>query len=200
MFTRFLGFACAILLLGLTACGGTKNTFPLTLKTPTPSAAGAPVATTFLGTRPPGATPRATPCTAATPSTGAAKGLAAPPPTPASAADLQTTPSGLQYQDFKVGTGAQPSPNQTVRVTYTGWLENGTKFDSSLDRTPPTFSFVLGQGAVIKGWDEGVATMRVGGIRRLIVPPALGYGGTANGPIPANSRLTFDVELLGAGC
>jgi peptidylprolyl isomerase len=84
-----------------------------------------------------------------------------------------------------------------VTVHYTGWLDNGTKFDSSVDRGQP-FTFKLGAGQVIKGWDEGVATMKIGGKRRLIIPAALGYGSSPNGKIPANSRLTFDVELLSA--
>jgi peptidylprolyl isomerase len=106
------------------------------------------------------------------------------------------TASGLQYVDQVVGTGAQPKTGQTVTVHYTGYLDNGTVFDSSVKRGQP-FEFKIGTGQVIKGWDEGLATMKVGGKRRLIVPPELAYGAVANGPIPANSRLTFDVELLG---
>ena len=106
-----------------------------------------------------------------------------------------TTPSGLKYTDVKEGTGAQPRAGQTAVVHYTGWLLDGTKFDSSKDRGQP-FQFPLGQGRVIKGWDEGVATMKVGGRRRLVVPPALAYGPAARPGIPANSTLVFDVELL----
>ena len=107
-----------------------------------------------------------------------------------------TTPSGLKYTDVKVGTGAQPQAGQTAVVHYTGWLLDGTKFDSSKDRGQP-FSFPLGQGRVIKGWDEGVATMKVGGVRRLTIPPDLGYGARgAGGVIPPNATLTFEVELL----
>lgn len=106
------------------------------------------------------------------------------------------TASGLQYVDTVVGTGAQPKTGQTVTVHYTGYLDNGTVFDSSVKRGQP-FEFKIGTGQVIKGWDEGLATMKVGGKRRLIIPAELGYGAVANGPIPANSRLTFDVELLG---
>ena len=112
-----------------------------------------------------------------------------------------TTASGLQITDTKVGTGAQPQTGQTCVMHYTGWLyDNGTKgakFDSSLDRGEP-FEFAIGQGQVIKGWDEGVATMKVGGKRTLIIPPQLGYGARgAGGVIPPNATLIFDVELLG---
>lgn len=110
--------------------------------------------------------------------------------------DVVTTPSGLKYIEVKEGDGAQPQTGQTVVVHYTGTLEDGTKFDSSRDRNRP-FSFKLGVGQVIKGWDEGVATMKVGGQRRLIIPPELGYGSRgAGGVIPPNATLIFDVELL----
>jgi peptidylprolyl isomerase len=112
-----------------------------------------------------------------------------------------TTPSGLPITDSKVGTGASPKPGQICVMHYTGWLyENGAKgkkFDSSVDRGQP-FEFPIGQGRVIAGWDEGVATMKVGGKRTLIIPPALGYGARgAGGVIPPNATLIFDVELLG---
>jgi peptidylprolyl isomerase len=108
-----------------------------------------------------------------------------------------TTPSGLKYTDLVVGTGPSPSPGQTAVVHYTGTLTGGRKFDSSVDRGRP-YEFVLGQGRVIKGWEEGVATMKVGGKRRLVVPPALGYGPAGMPPnIPGNATLNFDVELLG---
>jgi peptidylprolyl isomerase len=112
-----------------------------------------------------------------------------------------TTSSGLQIIDTKVGTGAVPRAGQTAVVHYTGWLSDngrkGKKFDSSVDRNEP-FEFPLGQGRVIKGWDEGVATMKIGGKRTLIVPPQLGYGARgAGGVIPPNATLIFDVELLG---
>lgn len=107
------------------------------------------------------------------------------------------TPTGLAYVDEVVGNGPSPRPGQTVIVHYTGWLTNGQKFDSSVDRGQP-FQFVLGQGQVIRGWDEGVAGMKVGGKRKLIIPPNLGYGAAgAGGVIPPNAELIFDVQLLG---
>ena len=111
-----------------------------------------------------------------------------------------TTADGLKYTDVKVGTGAQPKAGQTAVVHYTGWLyENGAKgkkFDSSVDRGQP-FEFPIGTGRVIPGWDEGVLTMKVGGKRTLIIPPALGYGARgAGGVIPPNATLIFDVELI----
>ncbi|WP_246701423.1 FKBP-type peptidyl-prolyl cis-trans isomerase [Rhodopseudomonas sp. BR0G17] len=112
-----------------------------------------------------------------------------------------TTPSGLQIVDTQVGTGASPARGQICVMHYTGWLyENGAKtrkFDSSVDRNEP-FEFPIGMGRVIKGWDEGVASMKVGGKRTLIIPPELGYGARgAGGVIPPNATLIFDVELLG---
>jgi FKBP-type peptidyl-prolyl cis-trans isomerase len=110
-----------------------------------------------------------------------------------------TTASGLQYWDIAPGVGATAVPGNTVSVHYTGWLTNGEKFDSSRDRNEP-FSFPLGAGQVIKGWDEGVAGMKVGGKRQLRIPPQLGYGAAgAGGAIPPNATLIFDVELLDAG-
>ena len=107
-----------------------------------------------------------------------------------------TTASGLRYTDLATGDGAEAVPGKTVDVHYTGWLENGTKFDSSLDRRQP-FSFALGGGQVIRGWDEGVAGMKVGGKRRLVIPSSLGYGARgAGGVIPPNATLIFEVELL----
>ena len=120
----------------------------------------------------------------------------------AAAADTMTEmPSGLKYTDTKVGDGAEAKPGKKVSVHYTGWLYNngrrGAKFDSSLDRGQP-FQFTLGAHQVIAGWDEGVAGMKVGGKRTLVIPPELGYGARgAGGVIPPNSTLMFDVELLG---
>jgi hypothetical protein len=113
-----------------------------------------------------------------------------------------TTASGLKYVDTVVGTGQSPKPGQTVIVHYTGMLQNGTVFDSSLDKNKPgkgePIPFVIGRGQVIKGWDEGLLTMKVGGKRKLTVPPKLGYGAEGRPPsIPPNSTLVFDVELVG---
>lgn len=123
--------------------------------------------------------------------------------TAASAAELVTLPSGLAYRDEVVGTGPEPKAGQKVTVHYTGWLDEGggkkgKKFDSSRDRNQH-FSFTLGAGEVIRGWDEGVASMKTGGKRTLIVPPQLGYGARgAGGVIPPNATLVFDVELFSA--
>ena len=122
-------------------------------------------------------------------------------PEAADAQPVTTTPSGLKIIDTKVGAGASPKPGQTCVMNYTGWLyengKKGNKFDSSLDRNQP-FSFPIGQHQVIAGWDEGVATMKVGGKRTLIIPPELGYGARgAGGVIPPNATLIFEVELLG---
>jgi FKBP-type peptidyl-prolyl cis-trans isomerase FkpA len=107
-----------------------------------------------------------------------------------------TMPDGLTFTDDQVGTGAEAQAGKTVSVHYTGWLTDGTKFDSSRDRNQP-FSFPLGRGQVIKGWDEGVAGMKVGGKRTLTIPPDLGYGARgAGGVIPPNATLKFEVELL----
>ena len=113
---------------------------------------------------------------------------------------MTKTDSGLRYQDVKKGDGAQPTAGQSCKVHYTGWLwedgKKGKKFDSSVDRGTP-FSFAVGNGQVIKGWDEGVSTMKVGTKRLLLIPPALGYGDNGIGPIPGNATLLFEVELLG---
>ena len=116
--------------------------------------------------------------------------------TKAAPAKTVTTASGLKYVDVKVGKGAVPVKGKQVKVHYTGTLENGKKFDSSLDRNEP-FSFVIGVGQVIPGWDEGVMSMKVGGKRKLIIPSKLGYGASGAGAvIPPNATLLFDVELL----
>src|SRR3982750_2642481 len=114
---------------------------------------------------------------------------------------MTETPSGLKYEDTVAGTGASPTKGQTCVMHYTGWLwvngAKGAKFDSSLDRGQP-FEFPIGLGRVIKGWDEGVATMKVGGLRKLTIPSELGYGSRgAGGVIPPNATLVFEVELLG---
>jgi peptidylprolyl isomerase len=115
---------------------------------------------------------------------------------------MTQTPSGLSFEDTAHGTGASPARGQTCQMHYTGWLwingAKGKKFDSSLDRGEP-FEFDIGVGQVIKGWDEGVSTMKVGGKRTLLIPPGLGYGSAnvGGGLIPPNSTLLFEVELLG---
>jgi FKBP-type peptidyl-prolyl cis-trans isomerase len=109
---------------------------------------------------------------------------------------LVITDSGLEYLDMTVGTGREAGPGDTATVQYTGWLQDGTKFDSSYDHGKP-FSFRIGAGQVIKGWEEGVTGMKVGGKRKLTIPPHLGYGARgAGGLIPPNAKLTFEVELL----
>ena len=111
-------------------------------------------------------------------------------------APIEEQPSGLKWQEIQVGTGPL-AVDKTASVHYTGWLEDGTKFDSSLDRGRP-FDFPVGGGRVIKGWDEGVATMKIGGKRTLLIPPHLGYGDRgAGGKIPPGATLLFEVELLG---
>jgi FKBP-type peptidyl-prolyl cis-trans isomerase FkpA len=127
---------------------------------------------------------------------GLALTVVAPGPAGAATPAEVTTASGLKYQDIKEGTGDVASAGKSVSVHYTGWLTNGTKFDSSKDRGRP-FEFPLGGGRVIRGWDEGVQGMKVGGVRKLTIPPELGYGARgAGGVIPPNATLVFEVELL----
>jgi FKBP-type peptidyl-prolyl cis-trans isomerase len=117
---------------------------------------------------------------------------------PDNAATLTTTASGLRYRDVTVGTGATYASGQTIGIRYAGCLSpSGVKFDSN-EAPAPIFSFKLGSGFVIKGFDEGLVGMKVGGRRQLVIPPALGYGSTANGPIPANSTLVFTVDAISA--
>jgi FKBP-type peptidyl-prolyl cis-trans isomerase FkpA len=117
----------------------------------------------------------------------------APPPLPAGVTMVETA-SGLRYADIQVGTGTSAITGSTVVVHYTGWLEeSGVRFDTSLDRNP--LSFVIGRGDVIPGWHEGVRGMRVGGVRRLVIPPHLAYGEEGQGPIPGGATLIFDVSL-----
>ena len=120
-----------------------------------------------------------------------------PKPTPGKKGFV-TAKSGLKYHDKMVGHGAETKAGETVTVHYKGWLDNGKVFDSSRSHGEP-FSFTLGQGQVIRGWDEGVAGMRVGGVRELIIPPSLGYGDEDKGTIPPNSTLHFEIELLKVG-
>ena len=120
-----------------------------------------------------------------------------PAATPGAIASVKTA-SGLEYQDLLVGTGSESQAGKKVRVHYTGWLTNGSVFDSSRRRGEP-FEFVLGQRQVIAGWDEGVAGMKVGGKRKLTIPSELGYGAGGNGQIPGNATLIFEVELVGVG-
>lgn len=140
-----------------------------------------------------------------TPTTSAASAAACTPT--ATGADsftqpvaLTTLPDGLQYGDYVVGTGAAITKGENVTVQYTGWLTNGCVFDSSREAGRSPFQFVIGANPpnVIAGWDEGVLSMHVGGKRRLVIPPALGYGSSGQGPIPPGATLVFDVEVLGA--
>ena len=111
--------------------------------------------------------------------------------------EKQTMSNGLQIEDIKIGEGSEVKKFDIVTVNYTGTLEDGTKFDSSLNPGRTPFRFTVGAGQVIKGWDEGLTGMKVGGKRKLTIPPELGYGSRDNGPIPANSTLIFDIDLLG---
>lgn len=172
---RTLAPALALVLAACTAQDQTPDTAATTGTTPV---ATATAATTAAETTTPAA------------STGAQMDTFAMP------ANLLTTPSGLQYTIDRPGTGPQPQPGQTVSVHYSGWLTDGTPFDSSRDRGTP-FEFPIGAGRVIKGWDEGVMAMKVGEVRTLVIPASLGYGAGGRGPIPPNATLVFKVELLG---
>jgi peptidylprolyl isomerase len=190
---RFLAIALIALGIVLGACGSDDNNTSSTPK-PTVASQGVKPGTSAANTAPAATKPATTPTAAgptATPeplSDGNAPGI--PPLT----GDI-VTDGDLRYIDEKVGDGPSPTKGQHVTVNYTGWLTNGTKFDSSLDRNQP-FQFVLG-GQVIAGWNQGVATMKVGGKRRLIIPASLGYGARGSAPrIPPNATLIFDVELL----
>lgn len=128
--------------------------------------------------------------TTATPAPAADAAAAAPKP------KVHKLPSGLVYEDLVVGNGTMADPGLTVSVQYTGWLTNGTKFDSSFDHGRP-YTFTLGAGSVIAGWDQGIKGMRLGGKRKLTIPPDMGYGPAGNGErIPPNSTLVFEVELV----
>jgi FKBP-type peptidyl-prolyl cis-trans isomerase len=183
---RLLGVALALSLAG---CAGqsktTSSTAPATTQsTGSNSKGSSSTTTTTTGTT--STTSSSTTTTGATSSTDAA-----------TAGKEITMPNGLKYVDMKVGDGQLAETGMTAQVHYTGWLTDGTKFDSSVDRGQP-FSFKLGAGQVIRGWDEGVKGMRVGGKRKLTIPPDLGYGAAgAGGVIPPNATLVFDVELLG---
>ena len=174
------------------ACGSDDKKSTAT-KTAGPAATVATGASPSTGGVKPGVPASATAASGAPtaqPSDGNAPGI------PPLSSPILTTPSGLRYIDELVGTGPSPTSGKNVTVHYTGWLTNGTKFDSSRDRNQP-FSFAIGQGRVIKGWDEGVLTMKIGGKRRLIIPADLAYGPAGRPPtIPQNSTLIFDVELI----
>ncbi len=166
----FLAAIAAAGLIAAGACGGDDDDTAPTPTTPSPAAT------------------QATPARTGTPAATATAG-------PITLENPTVTASGLRYQDLVVGDGPSPQPGQRVTVHYTGYFTDGRKFDSSRDRGQP-FTFVLGVGQVIKGWDEGVASMKVGGKRLLYLPANLAYGSRGQGPIPPDTDLIFEVELL----
>lgn len=166
--------------------------FPLTLALNACQSPAAPGGSSASPT-PTAVTTAASPAPTAPPTTAAGK----------SGGDLQVTPSGLKYQDLTVGDGPRPLLGQTVRLRYTGWTVDGIKFDSNQDGAKPALELKLGKGEVIKGWEigigggRGIEAMHVGGKRKLVIPPELGYGSNPMGTIPPNSTLVFEVELIG---
>ena len=193
--TKVLVIALAGALLLGSACSSdsnSKNSTPSNAATP--STGGVKPATATSGATKAGPTAAASAPAAPTEALSDGNGPGIPP----LQGDIKTD-GQLRYIDQVVGTGASPTKGQHVQVQYTGWLTNGKKFDSSVDRGQP-FDFVIGLGKVIPGWDQGVATMKIGGKRRLIIPSALGYGARGAGAsIPPNSTLIFDVELISVG-
>lgn len=198
MTMRVLALIAALGVLTLAGCNKQESS-TTEVKTETPAdAAEAPAADATPDAAATPAADAAAPAAPAAPGAEAAAPAAdatAAPAAPAAGGEV-TLPGGTKYVDEVVGTGAEAVPGKTVSVHYTGTLTDGTKFDSSRDRNEP-FNFPLGGGRVIKGWDEGVAGMKVGGKRKLTIPPTQGYGEQDMGKIPPNSTLLFDVELMG---
>jgi peptidylprolyl isomerase len=196
--TKLLVLALAGGLLLGTACSSDDNSSSKNATPSTPSNAASPSTGGVKPATATGAATKAAPATPAAPAATEALSDGNAPGIPPLQGEIKTD-GQLRYIDQVVGTGASPTKGQHVQVHYTGWLTNGKKFDSSVDRGQP-FDFVIGMGNVISGWDTGVATMKIGGKRRLIIPSALGYGARGAGTsIPPNSALIFDVELLSVG-